>query len=103
MQTIDKRINVVTKRCRRKITECQWAVLNFAVTITSLALELPRKSVKHSLVTVSSYRSATSYKNVLSSHDRLALTLQQSTDRLNNHSRSLGSLELIIKKKKFSK
>ena len=70
------------------------------MTITSLALELPRKSVKHSLVTVSSYRSATSYKNVLSSRDRLALTLQQSTDRLNNHSRSLGSLELIIKKQK---
>jgi hypothetical protein len=84
---------------------------------TFLALELPRKSVKHSswkkltVVNVSSYRSATSYKNVLSSRDRLwllrqsvnswrvrtkALTLQQFTDRLNNHSRSLGSWELII-------
>ena len=28
MQTIDK--PAVTKRCRRKITEGQWAVLNFA-------------------------------------------------------------------------
>jgi len=27
MQTIDKR--AVTKRCRRKITEGQWAMLNF--------------------------------------------------------------------------
>jgi len=27
MKTIDKR--AVTKRCRRKITEGQWAVLNF--------------------------------------------------------------------------
>jgi len=43
------------------------------------------------LVTVSSYRSATSYKNVLR-----ARTLQLFTDRPNNHSRSLGSLELII-------
>ena len=106
------------------------------MTITSLALELPRKSVKHSswkklTVTVSSYRSATSYKNVLNSRDRVwlfgrpviswrvqrdpfnylltvqsahpstiywpskALTLQLFTDRPNNPSRSLGSLELI--------
>jgi hypothetical protein len=66
------------KRCRRKITEGQWAVLNFCVlTITSLALELPRKSTKivrgKNLVTVSSYKSATSYKNVIYSRDRLWL------------------------------
>ena len=92
-----------------------WTIYPYFTTfrVTTLSFqESPSNIVRgKNLVTVSSYRSATSHKNVLSSRDWLwllrrqvnswrvhakALTLQQFTDRLNNHSWSLGILELVI-------
>ena len=59
-----------TENCRRSVGGAQF----FVLTITSLALELPKIPSNivrgKNLVTVSSYRSATSYKNVISSRDR---------------------------------
>ena len=85
------------------------------VTITSLALELPRKSVKHSSWKQLSYCFNSYINNIVQKCSKFpsrlslfgrslnswrvranALTLQQFTDRPNNDRRSLGSLELIL-------